>query len=146
MPPTQGMGKQRLGSHCRGQLGRFGRRHLPSRLRQDPSTYSEILFCPGCHWRADSHLHRRRLVEGGLHGFNRGKLELNRRLHARFVAGSDEDPLHTSAAQLRALGFQGVLARIEPAKAVAAISRCSCARLGAGGLIAHNHRHTIQRR
>ena len=74
------------------------------------------------------------------------KLKLNRRLHAGFVSGRHKDALHTSMAQLRTLSLQRVLAGVQTGEAVRPVPGGGCARLSAGGFIADNDSHVIQRR
>jgi hypothetical protein len=70
--------------------------------------------------------------------------QLHRRLHPRLVAASDRNVLQLATPQLRALGGDRVLARLQPAKPVKPVFCCDCARLSAGGLVAHNHRNAFQ--
>jgi hypothetical protein len=61
-------------------------------------------------------------------GAGRQRLKLHRRLHPRLVAGGHHDALHLAAPQLRALGLQRVLARLQPAEPVSPIFCGDCAR------------------
>ena len=56
----------------------------------------------------------------------------------RFISGADLDAFYASLAELRTLGFEGVLAGFEARKAPGAVLRSRRARLGAGEHVAKN--------
>jgi hypothetical protein len=83
---------------------------------------------------------------GELDRLGRGQIELNRRLHARRLAGSHHNAIHTATAKPGAVGLKRVLACVKTGEPVGAVFPCCGARLRARGGVAQYDCCAAQRR